>query len=68
MRVEKRHLIGVFGGIGLRCKAQRGWPRRIDTGERPVRHIILHDRRGREDQYCITPVLFQAIDRANILS
>ena len=67
MDTDKRALTGVIGGIGLRCKAQRGWPRRSDTGERPTRWVILHDRRGTEDWYCITPVLKEAIERANIL-
>jgi hypothetical protein len=57
-----------MGSFGRRCSGTAGWPSRKLTGVRPSRQIINYDRRGDDDYYCITPVLYQAITDTKIVA
>jgi hypothetical protein len=67
MGVGAESMPGIEGGLGLRCKHTRGWPRRSDTGTRPLRWIVLMEKRGATNFFCITPILKQALEETNVL-
>ena len=62
-----RNIGGVIGGLGLRFKGTRGWPRRRDTGIRPSRHVLIRERdpNSHVTTYRASPELVQAWQRFN---